>query len=377
MGDNLKAASRFVSRSISSLDHLMTLDQLDPNHVINELADLQRGAKTMRARAIYRAAQTAVDMLHKGQSGEKVQSELGVVRSLVEQYNSGLIEVTNAVDYKHPSGERPSASPVNDMIEDLHAQLAVDIAAPQIVPDVSVKTLIDNGPLMRAADIQDKPHVPDHTDHTSDFSAAKTHLEPLIAFAPESRQRAALQHLSQIHSQQVANKPSQAKVPKRRLETVEFEALMPEITNVVLTSARHLGKTVSISYAANGVRIGPDMANTLRPALIDLCSLLVSRSLETPQVRRDRGESGAGHVSLIANLSQGRVTITAECTGRDIDKSNLNLPNWKKLNEVGAQIKLGREDNRFYMNIADIPTYLHGEKGQNTSDNMHNLEQAS
>ena len=374
MGDNLKAASRFVSRSISSLDNLMTTDKVDPSYVINELADLQRGAKTMRARAIYRAAQTAVDMLHKGRPADHVQSELRVVRSLVEQYNSGLIEVTHAMNYKHPSGETPKASPVNDMIADLHAQLAVNIAAPQGTSKSVVEVGVEAEPSMPSVDVQDSPHM---QDHTPSFSGAISHLEPLIAYAPEARQRAALHRLSQIHGAQNARAAVTPKVPRRGLETVEFEALMPEVTNVVLTTARHMGKTVSISYAANGVRIGPAMAETLRPALIDLCSLLVSHSLETPQVRRERGQSGAGHVSLIARLNQGKIMITAECTGRDIDKPDLNSSHWKTLYDAGVQIKLGREDNRFCLNITDIPTYLHGRKDQNLSDHMNSLEQAS
>ena len=355
MGDNLKAASRFVSRSMSSLDHLMTGSELSQTVIIDQLDGLQRGAKAMRARAIYRATQTAVDMLYKGQPAEKFQSELIVVRALVEQYKSGLDEVlqaqlpTESVSPVQPVA--PAVTPVGDMIADLNAQLSADM-----LQTSKAEIQVDNSRSKQ--------------EDVSSLSAARTHLDPLITHAPEAEQRDALRRLSRLHG-------AAERAASVAAEIVEFETLMPELTNVVLTTARHVGKTVSISYAANDVRIGAGMAKKIQPALIDLCSLLVTRSLETPDVRRERGESGAGHVSIITTLQQGKIMISAECTGNDLEASDFELPSWQGLKAVGGIFELGRDGDRFCLNVTGLPIYLRNNYTRNLSENHTNLEQAS
>lgn len=374
MGDNLKAASRFVSQSMTSLDHLLSTDSLSQTAVFDQLSDLQRGAKAMRARAIYRAAQTAVDMLHKGQAEDKVQSELSVVRSLVQQYKTGLDEVLHETAPMSapvnsspqlvetaqisPPDTRTIETPVNDMIADLYAQLTMDMMQQETqMPDESLNEAI------MAADM-------------APLTAARSHLEPLIDFAPDAEQRDALRRLSRLHGQANDAASEDARKTKPRQSAVEFETLMPELTNVVLTRARHLGKTVSISYAANGVRIGPSLAETLRPALVDLCALLVSHSLEAPNLRRERGESGAGHVSIIAGLNSGKLQFSAECTGRDIDPEKLEIPSWQTLSAAGGELRLGRDGDRFCVTMSGLPVYLHTSHA-NAAKMLQDLEQAS
>lgn len=365
MGDNLKAASRFVSQSMMSLDHMMTTDSIKPTVIIDHLADLQRGAKRMRARSIYRAAQTAVNMLHTGEPDEKVQSELVVVRTLVEQYQSGLDDVLSAgLPAPQTVANKTVArqTPVNDMIADLTVQLsqAMDLAE----PNISAEPIKD--------DISAEMETVRESWRPS-LNEAKARLEPVIDYAPEAEQRDALRRLSRLYGDA---KISASKKPEP-VTAVELEAMMPELTNLVLTTARHTGKTVSISFAANGVRIGSSMAKKLHLALVDMCNLFVHRSLETPDVRRKRGESGAGHVSIISSLEAGKINISTECTGRSIDMSEFNIPSWLELRRAGGEITVAREGERFCLKLIGLPAYLHGSGPSHNSAAEIDLEHAS
>lgn len=377
MGDSLKAASRFVSQSMTSLDDLMTTTPLNHGTAINHLASLQSRAKTMRARSIYRAAQTAVDMIHKGDEPQRVQSEFVLIRSLVEQYKSGLDELLNEApstdrdaEIKEVSAPRtislahetPSVSPVNDMIDSLNMQLQTTFSDDQIEtkleteePSVSVEIEVETSEI---------------------FSKAAGVLGPLIKFAPTESQRDSLQSLSKLHDWSVHKTDIKTPGVKRQNRSVEFESLMPELTNFVLTEARHAGKTVSISYAANSVRIGQEVADILRDALMALTSILVRQSLETQDVRRERRESGAGHISLTTTLVQGKVHLVVECTGRDINANDFDNSSWKRLQALGATVILGRKADRFTLTLKDLAVYAQSHK-RRIAEAGFNIGQAS
>lgn len=379
MGDNLKAASQFVTESKRALDHLITVPSLNPSNTFDQLAELQRGAKIMHARAIYRAAQTAVDMMHKGRPQDMVQSELITVRGLVSQYENGLIEVLNETkpaqseitagprevtktaitSLDMQSDVQEKSFPVGDMIEDLNAQLAGAFTAAPAADTANDRPLDYTAPIASLTSLQPA------------LDAAKQHLEPLIDFAPAAEQRDALRRLSRLYGQ--AQTAEAAAADTKQPASVEFESLMPELTNLVLTSARHAGKTVSISYAANNVRLGADMAEHLRPALIDLINVLINRSLEAPELRRARGESGAGHISIIADMSAGKIGVSLECTGREVGLEFCQTVNCQRLTELGAALEVNVKDERFGVQLSALPAYVHGR----TYAAQGHMEQAS
>ena len=370
MGDNLKAASQFVFESKQALDQLVTASDLDRHATIDQLAEMQRGAKVMNARSIYRAAQTAVDMLHKDKPSDVVQLELVTVRGLVEQYESGLDEVLRELG-QAPVQEQPvqdinasetgaqlamaeaQETPVNDMIADLNMQLTQAMPSTPTVKaaEAAHETASENNIIHSVAMVHKLAHL------QAPLQEARSTLEPLIQFAPEGDQES-LQRLTALYGQEnLGETPGETEASQST--TVEFESLMPELTNQVLTMARHTGKTVSISYAANGIRLGAKMAEKLRPALLDMCGLLVNRSLETADVRRKRGESGAGHITIMASLSSGKIDIEIECTGRDLPLSECKTPQCQALLEVGGQMKAERKDDRFQLTLNGLPTYSH------------------
>ena len=351
MGDNLKAASQFVNESKRTLDTLMSAPSLNSPVAIDQLAELQRGAKIMHARSIYRAAQTAVDMLHKGRPLETVQFELGVVSGLVEQYASGLDEVLSETDRsviqinsEFAKKSTPQPMPVRDMIADLDMQLSESLFdVPQIIEQ--------NNDALDAEIAQVVAPL------KAPLRAASAQLTPLIQYAPEAEQRGALAKLSQLYPVEQAVDKAKPEQSTHRSASVEFESLMPELTNIVLTTARHANKTVSISYAANGIRLGAKMADKLRLALIDTCELLINRSLEAADVRRARGESGAGHITIIASLATGKIDVELECTGRTVPLSECKSLNCQDLLESGGQMVAEQHGDRFRVSLIKMPTY--------------------
>ena len=379
MGDSLKAASRFVSQSMDSLDHLMTADPFNHVSAIDQLSTLQSGAKAMRARSIYRAVQTAVDMIHKGDTPQRVQSEFILIRSLVEQYKNGLDEVlieflpasASIEDHQvavpeiiEPVSQEPLQSPVGDMIDSLNSQLQMGMSEDS----------------MGASQAEDTPFSSDiETETVNNLSKAVQTVQPLIQFAPSERNRDALQALSQFHTLAAPKKAANGDVDSTtgaQKKVVEIESLMPELTNVALTSARHMGKNVSISYAVNDVRIGQDIAEPLSVALRDLMSILIRGSLEVPDVRRERGESGAGHLSIVSTLVQGKVKLEIQCTGRDIEPDDLEIASWSRLKALGVTVILGREIDRFKLVVEGLPDYELLDKPA-SAGSAFNLEQAS
>jgi len=402
MGDNLKAASRFVSQSISSLDHITAVSPLPQEHILDSLAKVQRGAKTMRARAIYRAAQAAVDVVHKGQADDKLHSELGVVRSLVLQYQNGLNEIIG-ID----AADMSEAAPTKTQLLADSGETAEEILGgehPSIVTaesgdainemghmsglDNDVNLLDDMMMPLTSADggmIVNETHGDEHAPKMlagKNALAGETLTEsmmPLVQFAPEPEQRQALQSLARLYNEGLQEsrfqkshvqdtRPTTANdtpdisraAPKRSapVKSQSFESFMPELTNVVLTTARHMEKTVSISYAVEGVELHGELADTMRNALSDLTVVLVTRSLEAPNIRRVRGESGAGHISIMADVKSGKLELSVECTGRDIALSDLETPSWVALKDMGGVIDLGRQDGRLCLSLKGLEVKL-------------------
>ena len=185
--------------------------------------------------------------------------------------------------------------------------------------------------------------------------------------------------LSRIHAVAAPKTAANAEADhatRDETKVVEIESLMPELTNVVLTSARHMGKNISISYSANDVRIGQVVADHLQDALTELMTILIRRSLETPDVRRERGESGAGHLSVVSKINKGKVDLEVQCTGRDIDSADLEIASWSRLKTLGARVVLGRDNERFKMTLEALPVYALVDR-RTPARAALNLEQAS
>jgi len=142
------------------------------------------------------------------------------------------------------------------------------------------------------------------------FDTARDILIPLIPFADGAAP--ALQFLAGVS----------ADVPQTLADPyVSFESLMPDVTNTALRTARIQGKSVSISYAADGVSLRRSQTPMVREQLEDTIERLVNTHIESPERRTAKGLSRAGHIDITAKSGGDGLNISVICDGETLSLS--------------------------------------------------------
>jgi hypothetical protein len=136
---------------------------------------------------------------------------------------------------------------------------------------------------------------------------ARETLIPLIPLAGDSA--AALKRLAGLS----ADITIRASEPH-----VSFESLMPDITNSALRTARNQGKSVSLSYAADGLALANSQVETVREQLEDIVTRLISTQIATPSRRISKGLSRGGHIDISAQETAEGLDISVECDGKTV-----------------------------------------------------------
>lgn len=136
---------------------------------------------------------------------------------------------------------------------------------------------------------------------------ARDTLIPLIKFAGNTAP--ALQRLAGLS----LNLPAKAKEPQ-----VSFESLMPDVTNSALRAARTQGKSVSVSYAANGLAVADSQVEAVRGQLEDIVTNLVRTRIASPDSRAAKGLPRGGHIDISATETSKGLDISVECDGETL-----------------------------------------------------------
>lgn len=131
---------------------------------------------------------------------------------------------------------------------------------------------------------------------------ARETLMPLLKFAGDSS--FALKRLAELPMDTSAKTPP---------SNVSFESLMPDVTNSALRTARSQGKSVSISYAADGLAIADSQVETVRGQLEDIVTHLVRTRIASPNARLTKGLSRAGHIDISAKETAKGLDISVMC----------------------------------------------------------------
>lgn len=309
MGDSLTYAREFCQNSRKDIEAIVSGICAEPcaapDVLVSSLSSIQQGAKQVRARAIYRAAQTVVDSVLSSAAKPAIQGRVLSLNKLIAQYEQGLNEI--------------QPCPAN---LDTPADTAAASASPAKTRDTT-------------------PDIPSDTHHDR-FAHAREILMPLMGLA-RGEEQGALQTLSALSFDSQDEGPAQdtlgeagdvfAAADKSRenaenfieqpdsSQLVDFEILMPAFTSEALQAARHSQKTVSVSYAANDVSLSQQQADALQPVLTHIANILVSSALERPELRRARAESGSGHIALTAIKTYDELAISIECPGKTLPVS--------------------------------------------------------
>ena len=139
------------------------------------------------------------------------------------------------------------------------------------------------------------------------YAKARETLIPLIKFSGDTAP--ALQRLAGINMD-IAPKPAQPQI--------SFESLMPDVTNSALRAARTQGKSVSLSYAADGLSVAESQVEAVRGQLEDIVTRLVRTHIAAPNTRLAKGLSRGGHIDISAKETSQGLDISVECDGEII-----------------------------------------------------------
>ena len=139
------------------------------------------------------------------------------------------------------------------------------------------------------------------------YQNARETLIPLIKFSGKTAP--ALQRLAGVN----VDVPTKTSDPQ-----VSFESLMPDVTNSALRAARSQGKSVSVSYAADGLSIADSQVEAVRGQLEDIVSHLVRTHIASPNSRLAKGLSRGGHIDISATETSEGLDISVECDGETV-----------------------------------------------------------
>lgn len=139
------------------------------------------------------------------------------------------------------------------------------------------------------------------------YAAARETLIPLIKFSDDTAP--ALQRLAGLKM----DVPAKTAQPQ-----VSFESLMPDVTNSALRTARTQGKSVSVSYAADGLTLADSQVDAVRGQLEDIVTRLVSTRIAQPNSRAAKGLPRGGHIDISATETSKGLDISVECDGETV-----------------------------------------------------------
>ena len=180
-----------------------------------------------------------------------------------------------------------------------------------------------------APTISEKSHRTHQIELEAKYTIARENLIPLIKFAGDSGP--ALQRLAGL----TINASPKISEPE-----ISFESLMPDVTNSALRAARSQGKSVSVSYAADGLSIADSQVESVRVQLEDIVTRLVRTHIATPNNRLAKGLSRAGHIDISAHDTAEGLDISVECEGEIVSL----LPKRKDLaSKVNTSIDMNME----------------------------------
>ncbi|WP_026942463.1 ATP-binding protein [Hellea balneolensis] len=288
IGDDLTDARDFVNSTMSALDGLLGGARLDHKLAISSLKDILLDARTLSAKSIARTAQSVLDGYEEGCSQPKIDGRLMSLYKLTLQYAEGLDEIAPEV----------TLPPIHSNLDESHIE---------ITPIISAE---------------------------AQYDAARETLIPLIKFSGGSAP--ALQRLAKLKM----DIPIKTSEPQ-----VSFENLMPSITDIALRTARSQQKSVSVSYAADGLSLADSQVEAVRGQLEDIVMHLVQTHIAKPEARLAKGLSRGGHIDISAAQLPEGLDIQVKCDGETVNISPATaseiLPNADQLmTDMPAEVSL-------------------------------------
>jgi len=297
-GDDLIAARRFINLCQSNMFEIFSGKKLPLSDVVTRLIDIQSDAKLMRARSIFRAAQTVIDDLTQRQSVSECVNSVLTLQNLIRQYESGLSEIV----------PRSTSKAVPKSV-------VKPRSGPAIISDLARQT-----------------------------EAAKI-MGPLIKYADKNDQK----NLISLLSKAANDKPRAAIKSKQK-----FDVIMPNLTNHWLRLARANDKSISVSVAADDVNVDASILKDIQSVLLKLGNALVMDCVATPEARAAQQLSQSAHMAVTTRMKEDGLDILISCEG-DLRPDSLNPEIEAGINSLGGQFTLSEEPNLVRAEMYRIP----------------------
>lgn len=296
-GDDLLRAREFCSAARGEMDAILMADRgsdcapgRDPHWLSERLSGVQRGAKRMRARAIYRSAQDVLSVVqgrhdHVPINWPIVDGRLVVLNKLIHQYSDGLDDVWQHYAANLTEENETDSPPINKLAAPAQAPVLKHYGADSAEKHTGLQD----------ADLKCAEQTSPEAQTKSVHSRAQATLEALLPHA-RNDERAALQRLLEA-----SRKPCQSedKPLANADDRLDFVDALPELVQQWLGEGRDYGKTLSVSYALDGVRLSADQQQSLIDRLQARLSDLIAGSMPL---------QGIGHLDLVAVSNRLQIT---------------------------------------------------------------------
>lgn len=301
-GDDLRRARDYCTQARMTMDAILMADRQherskgrDRHWLSERLADLQRGAKRLRALAIYRSTQDVLNVVqgrhaHAPVNWAIVDGRLVVLNKLIQQYTDGLSEVW--AETGDMRSEEVATHPSEDLSESSDEAEAHDRHGPVLT---RYGHLQKDHPTRRSITPTLASNTPSAVERTEQAAAT---LQSLLPHASEA-EREALQSL--IDYSGSVSSPSTGMTEEPPCDTgpsvdsegdhVDLVSVMPDLVQTLLEEGREFGKALSVSYALEGVIL----CETARSSLLQRLHLRLSDLIAGPMPLQ-----GIGHLDLTA-----------------------------------------------------------------------------
>lgn len=285
MGDDLTQAGEFITFAMAQMDILLSELRLEPEQALPIVTAVSQSAKSVNARGIFLAAKRVIDSYDNGYSQPKIDGRLMSLYKLVVQYHSGWQDIA------------PNAP-----------ELAAPISAPAAQGTRSA--------------IEQK------------YQSARAVLTELMPFAgQEHGTLGALMGLD-ITLGSLQEEPSEPPTPMS-----DFETIMPDLINEALRFARVQGKSVSLSYAADDLKLRAVELTATYIRLEDIITDFISRKIASPSQRAQQGLARGGHIdiSVLRAGANTKLSITCEGEQKEIELRKAAAPRPQSAATAGQQ----------------------------------------
>jgi len=291
MGDNLTFARNFTRTAAEGLELLAQMD--DPRASSAEpvvtamMTTIQRGAKRLRARHVYTAAQDVLSALHH-ETDEVLNSRIYALGSLVTGYAKGLNELltdTQAPTQKlsvHDKWETARAT-LDALLPKAQAADA-DVLSRLMRAPVTIETVHEGVDTSELSDVDRSDIVPFPSQIARDDASNvqdDTFAIPAAVSVPLAPP--------------VAKPIAGPKIP--------LESVMRNVVADALSVARQTGRTISLSYDMEEAEIAEDLCENLRSRLGTALAQIIRQALP---------EGRVGHIDI--NIAGEQLHVMAGTT---------------------------------------------------------------